>query len=319
MTILGISNIKSIFYLFKYHNPFQIIYLSSFIIIVNNFIQSYIWGDYLEYWFLISLIFVDFITGFWKAMKRRIINARKIPKFLFTIILYSLLLILAYQGAKITQLLIWTPSLFYSVFVLATIYSIIENVAALEILPTFITNFLHEKVGLKLSEFLSLKKEQVISEYKKDIFSLLINKTLRSSVDRAILLLLIPTFEDKENYINLEVIFDEINIQNIPTDKLFKVINEYTFEYKVLIRELKMAKYKYIRKSFASEDEKKILNEIGMQSAYIFNIVTDENLLDGLFICGLTSERELSQTNLDLILRQIEKIQPIVNNFLKLK
>ena len=102
-----------------------------------------------------------------KAQKFKMLDPKKIPRFLITIFTYTLFLYMAFTGAKMLPILVFLPPLAFALFVLTTMLSIIRNLGSIGWLYQPIADFFENKIGMKIKEVLKLDIDNV-SNYNLD-------------------------------------------------------------------------------------------------------------------------------------------------------
>lgn len=122
---------------------------ASIIAILTTFITDYVYDDARAYYFLIFSLAVDFITGIWKSVKNKTFSSSRIPRMFVTILFYSLMLSLAWNSARSSELFIWLPSAIFAGFLSTTLVSIFENIYAIGFLPKSIYDILKQRLRIQ--------------------------------------------------------------------------------------------------------------------------------------------------------------------------
>jgi hypothetical protein len=153
--------------------PILIGFLTSVWGVISYYIENYVWAEPSQYAFLVLLIFVNFLLGIKKAHKYKILIPKKIPNFLNKIMVYTLLLLLAFNGAKLFSYLFFLPPLLFVTFNLTTFLSIIKNLGIIGWLPKPLAVFFEQKIGMKIDELLKLDVNDLKTEYVKKVNGIL--------------------------------------------------------------------------------------------------------------------------------------------------
>lgn len=127
--------------------------IMAFIGGLTTFITSYIYDDAQAIYVLIGMIAFDSLTGILKAIKHNTFSSAKLPRILVIMLLYTCLLSLGWNLAKVNDLFSWIPGTLYFGFVTTLTISIIENLHALNVISDNVYNYIQKKMKL-LQEFL---------------------------------------------------------------------------------------------------------------------------------------------------------------------
>lgn len=124
------------------------------------FITSYIYDDPQAIYVLIGMIAFDSLTGILKALKHNTFSSAKLPRILVIMVLYTGLLSLGWNLAKVDDLFSWLPGTLYFGFVSTLTISIIENLHALGIISDEIYKHMKNKMKLVQEIFFGKRKSE---------------------------------------------------------------------------------------------------------------------------------------------------------------
>lgn len=133
--------------------------IGAFFATVTSLITQYIWDDARAIYILLTLIIFDAITGILKALKYGTFNYRRLPRILVTTVLYTGMLAVSWNLAKVSPIYFWVPSVLYGGFVVTSTLSVFENMYMLGYIPDHIYKTITEKAGL-VQTFMFGKKFQ---------------------------------------------------------------------------------------------------------------------------------------------------------------
>ncbi len=160
--ILGYDSIVDFFYTNFGFSSIKLNIITVLIASITSFTTSYIWDDARAYYFLVFCLFIDFITGVWKAFTNKTFASKRMPRMLVTVLLYSLMLSLSWNAAKSSMMFIWLPAAMYGGFLCTTLVSIFENINTIGFLPSGMYILLKQR--LKIEEYfnkdVTKKKEE---------------------------------------------------------------------------------------------------------------------------------------------------------------
>lgn len=305
--------LNSLFLTNQYH---LLIFLFSFFTVINSFIESYIWAQPAQYWFLIMLILLDFFTGLLKAIKYKILIPKKIPRFIITIISYTLLLYVSFYGASVIDLLFWLPTLLYSLFILITLLSFVQNLYALNFIPAIVKNFFENQIGYRLSKSLNLEIDDESVEHKIKIQTLISQLLYKTKADKVILCSFKNETFDNKFVTFLEVPFEKINLDKINQypSSLNKVNKAEDIDF--ILSELTLRDYLKIElNNIENRTVKNILKGFGVkQYAYAFKIAGVQTNTFHPFVLFIFNHNNTPDFNLilptfDLIAKSLNKIK----------
>ncbi len=120
----------------------------GFIAAMTTFITQYIWDDSRAIYTLLGIITLDACTGIMRAIKHKTFSSGRLPRILVIMVLYTGLLSIGWNLAKISPFYGWIPSLLYGGFVTTLIISIIENLHQIQAIPDNIYNYIKTKIDL---------------------------------------------------------------------------------------------------------------------------------------------------------------------------
>ena len=118
-----------------------------------NFLECYVFNDWDFMRFMIILIVIDSILGFWRALKANSISSKGFGMIFKKLFVYMSLLILSHVLVNFTiegeqsLIFLWFDDLVYSAILLRESISILENIAI--IYP----NVISDKILEKLKDF----------------------------------------------------------------------------------------------------------------------------------------------------------------------
>ncbi len=115
---------------------------------VTAFITQYIWDDSRAIYTLLGIILLDACTGIMRAVKQNTFSSGRLPRILVIMVLYTGLLSIGWNLAKVSPFYGWIPSLLYGGFVTTLIISIIENLHQIQAIPDNIYNYIRTKIDL---------------------------------------------------------------------------------------------------------------------------------------------------------------------------
>lgn len=127
-------------------------FLMSSIGALITFITSYIYDDAQAIFVLVGMIAFDSLTGIMKAIKNKTFSSAKLPRILVILVIYTGLLSLGWNLAKVNDLYSWIPGTLYFGFISTLTISIIENLHQLGIISDSMYKYFQRKLGL-LQEF----------------------------------------------------------------------------------------------------------------------------------------------------------------------
>lgn len=117
-----------------------------------TFITSYVYDDAQAVFVLVGMIAFDSITGILKALKNNTFSSAKLPRILVIMLIYTSLLSLGWNLAKVNDMFTWIPGTLYFGFITTLSISIIENLHQLGIISDTMYKYIKKKMGL-LQEF----------------------------------------------------------------------------------------------------------------------------------------------------------------------
>lgn len=126
---------------------------------LSAFITSYIYDDAQAVYVLMGMIAFDSVTGILKALKYNTFSSAKLPRILVIMVLYTSLLSLGWNLAKVDDVFSWLPGTLYFGFISTLVISIVENLHALGIISDEI--YKHMKKKMKLIQELFFGKGKV--------------------------------------------------------------------------------------------------------------------------------------------------------------
>lgn len=127
-------------------------FLMSSIGVIITFITSYIYNDAQAIFVLVGMIAFDSLTGIMKAIKNKTFSSAKLPRILVILVIYTGLLSLGWNLAKVNDLYSWIPGTLYFGFISTLTISIVENLHQLGIISDTMYKYFQKKLGL-LQEF----------------------------------------------------------------------------------------------------------------------------------------------------------------------
>ena len=102
---------------------------------ISSFISSYIYDDVKAVYFLIFLLFCDFVSGVCRAALLNKFSSARMPRIAATAIIYCGLLSLSWHIAKYAPIFEFLSGGIYAVFIGTLFKSLIENLKDLGLLP----------------------------------------------------------------------------------------------------------------------------------------------------------------------------------------
>lgn len=144
----GFASFKDLF-----HSAFGLDHMQTNLIIsslggVAAFISSYIYDDPQAIYVLLGMIAFDSLTGIMKAVKNKTFSSAKLPRILVIMVIYTSMLSLGWNLAKVDDLFSWLPGTLYFGFVSTLTISIVENLHALGIISDEIYKHMKKKMKL---------------------------------------------------------------------------------------------------------------------------------------------------------------------------
>lgn len=301
----GIELLKSLFLTSQQH---LYIFLFSFFTVAEQFIEKFVWAEAAQYWFLIMLIIVDFVTGVLKAMKFKMFVPKKLPRVFIVMIAYTLLMYISFYGARVVPLLFWLPTALYSLFVLMTLLSIAQNMYALNFIPKVIKNFFENKIGYQLNQSLNIEINDASLQHKAKIQTLITQLLYVTNASKVLIIKFKNEFFGSQIGIFGEVVFEKIN-----TTKIGKVSStlgnvENSDKYEFILAELQLRDYLVLDvNKIENSFQKNVLKTFGATdfiSFYRIDGVETDSLLPFLVVV---------HDNYDLIKNDTTKIRTTLN------
>jgi len=276
----------------QYH---LLIFLFSFFTIINTFVESYIWAEPAQYWFLILLILLDFITGLLKAIKYKILVPKKIPRFIITILSYTLLLYIAFYGARVLDLLFWLPTLLYSLFILITLLSLVQNLYSLNFIPAVVKNFFENQIGYRLNKTLNVELDFASNEHKIKIQTIISQLLYLTKSDKIMLFSFKNEFFDNKIVSFYDVAYEKINPDSLQkySSALGKTENADDIDF--ILSELYLRDYlKISLDKLDTTSQKNSLKKIGAKN-YVYAFKIDKVKTNGTFpVILIVCEKDFS-------------------------
>jgi len=119
---------------------------------LTSFITSYIYNDAAAVYFLVFLLFMDFVTGVCRAAILNRFSSARMPRIALTSILYLGLLAISWNLSKYAPIYDFLPGAIYAVFVGTLFKSLIENLKDIGLLPKGIYNAIMKVIKKKEKE-----------------------------------------------------------------------------------------------------------------------------------------------------------------------
>lgn len=141
--------------------------IMAFIGGLTAFITSYIYDDAQAIYVLMGMIAFDSLTGILKALKHNTFSSAKLPRILVIMLLYTCLLSLGWNLAKVHDIFSWVPGTLYFGFVTTLVISIIENLHALNVISDNVYCYIKKKMRI-LQEFFFGSKSVSKNQQKDD-------------------------------------------------------------------------------------------------------------------------------------------------------
>ena len=315
LTFLGFDSIEdfytTLFIVFQFKLYKVVGIITTFLLFINHFIENYIWANVYAYWILILFILIDFIFGVINALKHRRFTYKKFPRFLIKIFVYTILLFVATQSAKVSQIMLFLPPLAYSIFIVSLVYSIWENAADIKIIPQIFLKILDRNIFEKFGVKFNGKKSNInfSISIKNKITTHLYDILFKSGADKVIYA---SFFTDSDNLTEYETYADIIEIynENNKTLKHFITNIQPISKFNDLLLEISDNLQTKILTS-----EKKVLFDYQLKFLYVIRLENINTPLDSLIIIGSTDNNFELPPNFNLFLDdKLADIQKIICN-----
>lgn len=113
---------------------------------LTSLITNYIWDDSSAVYFMAFLVASDFISGVYKAKKKKVFSSTRFPRAFVSLLIYCLLLAVSWHAAKHSGLFAWLPGAMYGGIISTLILSLIENLQALGFVKFDLLQTIREKL-----------------------------------------------------------------------------------------------------------------------------------------------------------------------------
>lgn len=122
--------------------------IMAFIGGISTFITSYIYDDAQAIYVLMGLIAFDSLTGVLKALKFNRFSSAKLPRILIIMVIYTSMMSLGWNLAKVNDFYSWIPGTLYFGFVTTLGISIIENLHELGVISDNVYFYIKRKISI---------------------------------------------------------------------------------------------------------------------------------------------------------------------------
>lgn len=144
--MLGYSNVGDLFNSVFGLKLFIINIVGALAAATTTFITKYVWDDATAIYMMLALIIADALTGVLKAIRNKTFSSSRLPRILVIMVIYTSLLGLSWNVAKLSPFYAWLPPFLYGGFITTLLVSIFENLNQLGLIPKGVYGYFHGKM-----------------------------------------------------------------------------------------------------------------------------------------------------------------------------